>query len=243
MYFKPSIKLTLFLLVLALLFARLGLWQTERKLEKQELLRRYEDAPSLKLEDALEQEALFARVEAYGSYDAERHVLLDNKIHNGRPGVQVLTPFTLRDGRTVLVNRGWLPMAPDRRSLPVFPSNNAMRTINGVLNKPVEGGQRLGKADILEADRWPQLVTYLEIEAVGSAMGTILEPWLLQLDRADESGFEGREWKAAVMGPEVHGAYAVQWFGLSLASLVIWITLGLRRARELAADDSRGAPK
>lgn len=240
MFFKPSIKLTLVLLVLALVFARMGLWQTERKSEKQQLLQRFDNAPILNIEDALAQNALFARVEAHGHYDSRRHVLLDNKIDKGRAGVHVLTPFELQDGRQILVNRGWLPLPPDRRSLPGVPTDSGLTTIRGILNKPSEGGQRIGNPDILVADEWPQLVTYLEIDSVGSVLDVNLVPWLLQLDAADESGFEGRQWKAAVMGPEVHGAYAVQWFGLSLAAFAIWIALGVRRGKRLAAKNVNG---
>ena len=36
------------------------------------------------------------------------------------------------------------------------------------------------------------------------------------------------------MEPAVHGAYAVQWLALSTATLIIWITLGLRRGQQQA---------
>jgi surfeit locus 1 family protein len=242
-FFMPSIKLTLVLLVLALIFARLGWWQTERKSEKQLLFDQFRDAPVLGIEDALSQGALFARIEASGRYDPERHVLLDNKILGGRTGVHVLTPFNLPDGREILVNRGWLPLSPDRRSLPAVNTGGAPRTISGILNKPSEGGPRIGDADVLVRDRWPQLVTYLELDAVSEALGVSLEPWLLQLDQGDSSGFEDRQWKAAVMGPEVHGAYAVQWFSLSLATLIIWITLGVRRAKARPDRATKGESK
>ena len=80
------------------------------------------------------------------------------------------------------------------------------------------GGFRLGKPDELVTDEWPQLVTYLDLETVSHALGTPLTLWLLQLDPADSGGFEGRQWTAAVMGPEVHAAYAFQWFALSPGS-------------------------
>jgi len=229
MYFRTPIKLTLALLALALLFARLGWWQLERKTGKELLFEQFGNGPLLSLEQALEHGQKFARVEAYGHYDPSRHVLLDNKILNGRAGVHVLTPFTLDDGTEILVNRGWLPLPPDRRSLPEVDTDDSMRTIGGILNKPSSGGPRIGEPDVLVMDRWPQLVTYLDLDSVSAAMDTSLEPWLLQLEPEDESGFEGRQWQAAVMGPEVHGAYALQWFALAAAAFIIWITLGVRK--------------
>ncbi len=232
MQFKPSPGLSVSLIAIAVACLWLGNWQLERKEEKQILFDRFENAPMLSIEQALKQDKRFSRVRAYGHFDDTRHILLDNKIFNGRAGVHVLTPFILKSGITILVNRGWLPLPPDRRHLPPVPTEHSPRTINGILKKPTSDGPRLGKPDELVADEWPQLVTYLDLETVSDALGTALSPWLLQLDPADSGGFEGRQWKAAVMGPEVHAAYAFQWFALSLATMIIWLTLGVRRAQQ-----------
>jgi surfeit locus 1 family protein len=155
--------------------------------------------------------------------------------------VHVLTPFRLAGGGHLLVNRGWLPMPADRRSLPGFETDAAERTIRGVLRQPPAGGPRLGEADDLRADQWPQLVTYLDPDRIAEVMGLDLPPRILHLDAADSSGFAGREWQAAVMRPAVHGAYALQWFALAAAALVIWIVLGVRRGRHLARPAGRAA--
>ena len=233
MQFKPSPGLSISLSAIAVAFLWLGNWQLERKEEKQLLFDQFENAPILSIEEALQQDKRISRVQAYGRFDDKRHVLLDNKVLNGRAGVHVLTPFVLKNGTTVLVNRGWLPLPGDRRQLPAVPTEHSFRTINGILKKSTTAGLRLGKPDELVTDEWPQLVTYLDLETVSDALGTHLPFWLLQLDPADSGGFEGRQWKAAVMGPEVHAAYAFQWFALSLATMVISVTLGVRRGRRM----------
>ena len=234
MHFRPSFKLSLTLITLAAVFLRLGLWQLDRKAEKAALFERFANAPAMGLEQALNEQHEFARVEAFGRYDPTRHVLLDNKIWNGRAGVHALTPFILADGRLLLVNRGWLPLPPDRRSLPEIPTDSAAHTINGRLVAPASSGPRLGSADLLATDRWPQLVTYFDLRSVSTALGEPLQPWILQLDADDASGFGDRQWTPAVMEPPVHGAYAVQWLALGIATLIIWVTLGLRRGEQLA---------
>jgi surfeit locus 1 family protein len=231
MRFRPSLALTLVLAVLALAFAWLGLWQLDRKAEKTALFEAFESAPQMGIERALADSADLARIEAHGRYDPSRHLLLDNRIWQGRAGVHVLTPFTLTDGSTLLVNRGWLPLPPDRRTLPDVPTDGAKRLLRGRLVHPATGGPKLGEDDVLQADHWPQLVTYLDLPAASGALDEPLLPWIVQLDAGDESGFEDRQWRPAVMEPALHGGYAVQWFGLFAATVGIWLTLGFRRGR------------
>jgi len=246
MQFRPSITLTLTLVTLSAVFLRLGLWQLDRKAEKEMLFESFENAPSMGIREALAAGLPFTRVVARGRYDPDRHILLDNKVWQGRAGVHVLTPFLSENGPTLLVNRGWLPLPANRASLPEIPTPAGERELNGRLANPPEVGQRLGAPDVLASDVWPQLVTYLDLPVVTAALGQPLEPWIILLDASDPSGFEDRRWTAAVMRPEVHGGYAVQWLGLLLAAVVIWIVLGLRRGDLLhrkhgtAGDEGRG---
>jgi len=235
MHFRPSLALSLILVTLAAVFLRLGLWQMERKAEKAALFQRFENAPSMSIGEALANRTEFARVEAFGHYDPRRHILLDNRIWQGRAGVHVLTPFELADGRWLLVNRGWLPLPPDRLSLPDIPADTVVRSIHGRLASPIAGGPMLGSADVLVSDRWPQLITYLNLADVGAALSEPLQPWIIQLDADDPSGFGDRQWSAAVMEPARHAAYAVQWLALCATALIIWVVLGMRRGRQLAA--------
>ena len=86
---------------------------------------------------------------------------------------------------------------------------------------------------------WCVEAAYQDIEGVTDAVSGFTG--------GDPSGFEDRRWTAAVMRPEVHGGYAVQWLGLLLATVVIWIVLGLRRGQLVhrkhptAGEDGRGA--
>lgn len=237
-FFRSSLKLTLPLLALALIFGRLGLWQLDRKAAKEDLFNRFENAPAMPIKAAMEHEERYALVEAEGRYDANRHILLDNKIQEGRAGVYALTPFTLLDGTSLLVNRGWLPMPADRRNLPAVPTDDSVRTIRGRLNRLPETGPRVGDADILVSDHWPQLITYLDLLPVSNALEKPLTSWLVQLDAGDPSGFGNRQWKAATMEPGVHGAYAFQWFSLAVTAISIWIILGIRRGKQLREDAS-----
>ena len=49
-----------------------------------------------------------------GVWLADRTILIDNRVHGGRPGYHVMTPLRLDDGEVVLVRRGWVAVGPDR---------------------------------------------------------------------------------------------------------------------------------
>lgn len=226
-----SLQLSLLLLPLAAGMASLGLWQLQRMEQKQALLTAFEQAPTLELNAAVNEAPRYSRVTVEGSFDMTRHILLDNMIFQGKSGVHVLTPFTSDTGVTILANRGWLPLPPDRSRFPDFATPDTTVRISATLAPPPEHRQRLGKPDVLDPDQWPQLVTYLDIASVSEVLGRELPQRVLWLDADDPAGFQGRDWSPATMSPERHRAYAVQWFGLAAAAIVIWLVLILRSGK------------
>lgn len=215
------------LIPVALLGFLLGWWQLQRMAEKEALIGDFEDRQVQTLKASLASERNFVRIRTTGQLDPNRHILLDNKIWKGRAGVHVFTPFTSA-GTTILVNRGWLLLPPDRSSLPGFDTPATPVTIEGILAPAPEHRQRLGEPDVLDSTHWPQLVTYLDIDNVEAALGTDLASRVIWLDDDDPNGFDGRDWSPVNMTPGHHRAYAVQWFALGLAALIFWLVL-LRR--------------
>lgn len=227
------------LLTLAVGMAALGAWQLQRMDEKRALIESFDNAPFASLEEALAGDQRFSRVRVTGRFDPARHVLLDNKILRGQAGVHVFTPFTVFNGTTVLVNRGWKPMSADRSQLPDIPTPTVPVELNGMLAPPPEHRQRLGEPDTLVTDRWPQLVTYLDLETVAAALDTDLPDRVVWLAADHEAGFEGRDWSPATVPAERHRAYAIQWFALSVTALVIWLGMWVRGRRRSASDVNR----
>ncbi len=229
MHLHPSASLSLILLPLAAFFVWLGLWQLDRKHEKEQMIDQYQNAPLLEYASPGEFNPHYARVQLTGQYDPNWQLLLDNKVFKGRVGVHVLTLFRPSFGKPVLVNRGWVPLGPKRGNLPEIPTPTEQVQISGMLIKPAEDGIRLGAPEKLVGPGQAQLVTYLVMSEVASALDGRVAQQLLQLDATDASGFEDRNWQPTVMMPAQHGAYALQWFSLSLAIVIIWFTLGWRR--------------
>ena len=145
--FKPGIPGSIALLLLAFLFASLGIWQTNRAAEKSRVEMEYKTAENAPLATALAGNQRFARIDVDGRYDPVRHILLDNQIWKGRAGVHVFTPFYTNDGTAILVNRGWLPLPADRLSLPEIPTIQQEIQLSGILNIVPVPGRIMGTAD------------------------------------------------------------------------------------------------
>lgn len=107
------IGFALFVVVLAGVCVRLGLWQfhrlDDRLAENKVISAHFKAAPvelprDWKVDDANE----WTRVTATGTYDVEHQVTVKFSTRDGVPGVDVVTPLVLSDGSAVLVDRGWM---------------------------------------------------------------------------------------------------------------------------------------
>ena len=122
-------RTTVFTLVLVPLMFGLGLWQLQRAEEKAALATSWEQRQSqspVPLQQVWDEPAsalAYAPVIMSGQFEQDRYFLLDNRIHDGRVGYEVLGILQLDGGdRRVLVNRGWIAGDPARLVLPVFPA-------------------------------------------------------------------------------------------------------------------------
>src|SRR4051794_34608225 len=94
-----------------------GNWQRGRMHEKEALgqqLQAAVNAPVVPLPvNPPDWQALrFRTVSLRGSFVAQRQFLLDNRVHGGVVGFEVVAPLRTDDGRMVLVNRGFVPGGP-----------------------------------------------------------------------------------------------------------------------------------
>ena len=229
--FRPSLLATLVLALLAAGFAVLGVWQLQRADWKAELIETHRTAAEMSLEQAIREPAPFARINARGRLLHEQSIFLDNQMYQGQLGVHVYTPFARSGEPLVLVNRGWLPLPRPRAELAPPGGPDGPVDLRGRLREPPRPGLYLGEAEALQSDRWPQLVTYLDTEKVADALGREVSSWVVQLDAASGHGFEASNWPVVNFGPDRHLGYAWTWFTMVLTIFIIWIILGVMRAR------------
>ena len=125
------------------LFIVAGNWQRDRMEQKLALRAQFDAAmaaPPVTLPDLRDWTPWrYRQVVVTGIYDAGRQILIDNKMHDGRSGYQVITPLTLADGRVVLVNRGWVAGGATRAELPKATPPAGIVSVRGRINIPAPG--------------------------------------------------------------------------------------------------------
>ncbi|HXH02629.1 MAG TPA: SURF1 family protein [Candidatus Competibacteraceae bacterium] len=233
--FRPGRVPTLVTLLLLPLLLGLGYWQWQRAAEKEALLAAFQTRQALPavelavLPDPAAADNRYRRVMVRGHYDSAHQILLDNQPDAGRPGLHVYTPLRL-DGRTeaLLINRGWLPWGSSRAELPDIALAQREVTVIGWLGQPANPALRLGSAE--GQGGWPRLLGYLDYGALARQLGYPLLPVVLLLDPQVEQGYR-RDWQPQFggLGPERHRGYALQWFALAAALLIIYLAVNLRR--------------
>ncbi|QOJ32796.1 MAG: SURF1 family protein [Gammaproteobacteria bacterium] len=232
--FRPPWWATLGTLLLGGLFVGLGFWQLDRGAQKRALFEAFDSGSNaatvaLPPPGAGPLGALrYRRVILQGRYDAAHQVLLDARSHGGQAGYEVLTPL-LGDGPAVLVNRGWVPEGADRGQLPGVAVGTGQRRISGYLDMLPRPALSAGAAPAPSPqDPWPRRLLFPTTAEIGAAAGYPVRDFQVLL-AADEADGYLRDWRPALMAPQQHLGYAVQWFALAVALVVIYAALNLRR--------------
>ncbi|MCB1908704.1 MAG: SURF1 family protein [Rhodocyclaceae bacterium] len=215
-------------IALAVAGVLLGQWQLRRAGEKAELQQRIEqreNAPVQRLAPGGRFQ-VWRRAVLRGRWLDVPPVLIDNRTYRRRAGYHVVAPFELEDGRTVLVNRGWLAAAGDRSRLPrVVPPPAGIVEVLGSVREPEADPFRL--APDAAGSRLRQNLIPLEIAAL---LARPVEPWILAQTGAADDGLV-RDWPRPDAGIERHRGYAFQWFGLASLAAGLTVFFGWRRMR------------
>src|SRR5438128_3645445 len=226
--FQPGLWPTVGALVVIAATISLGNWQRHRAAEKAALQTQYEAMRTQPAEPlgrvlglALEHpESLrYRTLRADGEYDAAHQIYLDNRVHQGRPGYEIITPFKLAGERfSVLVDRGWIAQGASRAELPAAAAPAGRREIRGRVNLPPARYLELASP----AQHGP-LWENLDLARVSTHFGLPLLPLVLELED-DSDGMLVRAWQPPNFGREQHLSYMVQWYSLAALTLVLYFT-------------------
>lgn len=220
----------LLVLSAAALFATLGTWQLGRGLAKARLATDAADTTTpvvaLTSASAAPPAMTLVRATVTGRYEPERQLLQQGQSRAQQPGQHVWTPFALRDGARVLVNRGWVPA--DAKGEPPPPAGEV--TLHGFWRTLPEPGLRLGDdlADCPAQKVFPHAVLYPTAASIACLLGRPALPGLFLLGASEPGGFV-REWGDTGLPPERHYGYAFQWYALAVAAIVVFVVVNRSR--------------
>lgn len=232
--FAPRAWAVVLTAALLAVFVSLGWWQVGRAREKQAMMESFARGTETSVVltgVGVDELPRYQHVSAQGHYDPERQVLLDNMPSStGQPGYRVLTPFRRGAGdKVLLVDRGWVPLGVSREQLPVVFVDPKPRTIAGRLDGLPVPGIRVGEAQAPGATGWPRVLNFPTQADIEAVLGEKVESRIVLLDASNPDGYQ-RVWRPSVgFPPERHLGYAIQWFALALALIVIFVALSLKR--------------
>ena len=224
MAFRPKLIPTLFTVPAVITMLFLGFWQVDRLVWKEALIERLHEratgeatdlTPGAKDEEADE----FRRVRLSGTFDHENEFLLVNRSLNGNPGMHILTPLTRSDGGGhVLINRGWVPFDKVEIAARAAAQVEGEVLIDGLLRFPKGPGTFTPDND-LERNHW----FFIDTAEMSRITGKTMESYYVMAGAAENpGGFPiGQQWTLDVRNN--HLQYAITWFSLALALLVIYI--------------------
>lgn len=174
-------------------------------------------------------------VVANGVYLPEEQFVVVNRSQNGRAGDNVVTPMLLDDGRTLIVNRGFVPLGIDA---PEAPAGNV--AVRGVIRPSQERrtGQLSDPATGVLAE-----VQRIDVERLGPQLTGEVIP--VYVDLLESSPPEPVGLPEPVIRPDLsdgpHLSYAVQWFIFAAAVALGWVLAVIRSTTKHRHDRTDGA--
>lgn len=229
--FRPTLLPTLMTLPALLVLLALGTWQLQRLAWKETLIAERQTqlaavpAPLPQFTDAAAGGLAHRRFSVRGRFLHEQTLFYGAPAVGGMPGVELLTPLRLDDGRMIVVNRGWIPLdARQAAARPQTLTEGAVAIIGVLRPASTETGWFTPEPD-RRAGHW---FSY-DVAAMAAHLALPLLPAVLEAVPDAERGRLPLARAAEVNLVNHHLQYALTWYGLALALAVIYTVYHLRR--------------
>jgi surfeit locus 1 family protein len=231
--FRPALIPTLITVPAVILAIGLGTWQIDRLFWKQGLIAERESAVAadpVSLPDRFVREAHhFRRVRVTGTYLHDAEMYLAARSMRGNIGYHIVTPMRLEDGRTILVNRGWVPQARKRPELRAAGQVEGAVTITGILRAPPPAGY-------FTPDNEPERNIWFSVDLDAMARHAGVDTFNGLYVEVQESAHNGPyplAGQTRIELPNNHLQYVITWYAVAIGAIVIYFLWHRRREREL----------
>ncbi len=215
-------KILIFAIIFVPITISLGLWQIERANEKKVIISNYDkllvSTPiALQKEQPLEN---WQPIETVGAYQ-DLVIYEDNAINSGKAGFKVYHLFQNGDGTFIFVHRGFIERNLIKNNLPRIDAPFGKKNIKGttLFKQNNTFVKNIEESDIRIIQEFN---TSVLIERFPILKDRYLHPFLFNLDVRDADKFQTIE-KPVNMTAAKHIGYAIQWFGLCAALIILTI--------------------
>ena len=215
-------KILIFAIIFVPITISLGLWQIERANEKKVIISNYDkllvSTPiALQKEQPLEN---WQPIETVGAYQ-DLVIYEDNAINSGKAGFKVYHLFQNGDGTFIFVHRGFIERNLIKNNLPRIDTPVGKKNIKGttLFKQNNTFVKNIEESDIRIIQEFN---TSVLIERFPILKDRYLHPFLFNLDVRDADKFQTIE-KPVNMTATKHIGYAIQWFGLCAALIILTI--------------------
>jgi surfeit locus 1 family protein len=224
--FRPRLVPTLFTVPSLVLLIGLGIWQVQRLNWKEGLIAQRDAAvaaapvaPPRTLAEAKARE--FHNTVAEGTFENDKELFLAASSDEGESGYQVVTPLVMTDGRTMFVNRGFIPLELKDRAKREAGELSGTARISGLMRLPPST-----KPSFFLPDNRPDinLWFWVDLPAMAKQDGIAdAVPFYVDADKTPNPGGWPKGGVTRLDLPNDHLQYAITWFSLAVALAVIYV--------------------
>jgi surfeit locus 1 family protein len=224
--FRPRLAPTLFTIPVVAVLVALGVWQLQRLEWKSRLIAERATAvaaaPVSPPQTLAEARALeFHRLTVEGVFLHDKEILRNAIAAKGDAGFDVLTPLREEGGRIVFVNRGFVPTElKDPATRPTGQLAGTVR-VSGLLRVPPDK-----KPGWFIPDNRPDRNAWfwIDLRAMAAADGLAnVAPFYIDADAEPNPGGWPKGGVTPLALPNDHLQYAITWFSLAAALVVIYL--------------------
>jgi len=224
--FRPQFWPTVFATLIVLSCLGLGAWQIQRLQWKEDLIAERATAVAAPAVPVPQDEAAargmeFRRVTDQGDFLNDKEIFLGATSEGGVNGYHILTPLREPDGRIVFVNRGFIPAElRDRAKRQAGEPRGPVR-IEGLLRLPPAG-----RHNWFLPDNRSDLNYWFWVDLPAMAAADQLDhvaPFYIDADAAPNPGGWPKGGVTRLSLPNNHLQYAITWFSLAVAMIVIYV--------------------